>query len=258
MDDAIQMTYHGRACIVVEKRNNSRKYGGAIGIGSSTSGRYHLVHLRRVCQPSDCGVGSANSPHHARVRIGYASAFVADLRELQGGPDSFPVKQIACCTVQMGQTGLRQCRDQDWRQSCRDWMCRAQTSSTKRCEAPTMTRAKGVPQMGHVVDATSSEGCASSRGAERFSCLRELSSPPSQSAFNSPRRAHRPAHRQRHPKIQNAASPRSPVGTTQLRIRRKEGERSPRARHPFQLRLVLTVTACAVASASCRTSSMLP
>ena len=29
-----------------------------------------------------------------------------------------------------------------------------------------------------------------------------------------------------------------------------------RARHPFQLRLVLTVTACAVASASCRTSFM--
>ena len=43
--DVMRRTYHGFACKVVENRKSARKYGGAIGRGNSTSGRYHRVHL---------------------------------------------------------------------------------------------------------------------------------------------------------------------------------------------------------------------
>ena len=50
-------THHGLACNVVDSKNSKRKYGGAIGSGNSTSGKYHLVHLQqtvRIYSLGDC------------------------------------------------------------------------------------------------------------------------------------------------------------------------------------------------------------
>ena len=59
-------THHGRAYTVVEKRKRSKKYGGAMGIGSSTSGRYHRIHLSLHGEPScpKSDFCALNVPHH--------------------------------------------------------------------------------------------------------------------------------------------------------------------------------------------------